>query len=161
MDAIIGTPTKYGIRQADTHLESGEGYFDSSTHTMNLYDANNTLTFAEEAFHIYQYVNNQGGKTSVNEVEAKLFSAKMNYEIDEWFNSNNGTYAKKIAGHGDTPYPNAMEQLLYAGYKEELYKSAVDNFLNGSLGGPTYKALGYTKGKINTSPLIKVFLPVK
>lgn len=54
-----------------------------------------------------------------------------------------------------------MEQLLYAGYKEELYKSAVDNFLNGSLGGPTYKALGYTKGKIDTSPLIRVFLPVK
>ena len=47
------------------------------------------------------------------------------------------------------------------GYKEELYKSAVDNFFDGSLGGPTYKALGYTKGKIKTTTLIKDFLPVK
>ena len=95
LDAIIGSKTKYGIRQTNTHAEEGEGYFDPSTNTMSIYDANNTLTFAEETFHLYQYVNNQGGKTSVNEVDAKLFNAKMNFEIDEWFMANNGSYAKK------------------------------------------------------------------
>ena len=161
LDAIIGSKTKYGIRQTNTHAEEGEGYFDPSTNTMSIYDANNTLTFAEETFHLYQYVNNQGGKTSVNEVDAKLFSAKMNFEIDEWFMANNGSYAKKIAGMGDTSYPDNMSQLLFDGYEEGLYKSAVDNFLDGSLGGSIYKMNDYTRGKIMPNPLIKEFLPAK
>ena len=161
LDAIIGSKTKYEIRQADTHAEDGEGYFDPSTNIMSIYDANNTLTFAEETFHLYQYVNHQGGKTSVNEVDAKLFSAKMNYEIDSWFMSNNGSYAKKIAGIGDSSYPDNMNKLLFEGYEEGLYKSAVDNFLDGSLSGSKYKKKGYTKGKIMPNPLIKDFLPAK
>ena len=161
LDAIIGSTVKYGIRQADTRSESGEGYFDSSTNIMSINDVNNTLTFAEETFHIYQYLNNQGGPTAANEVEAKLFSAKMNFEIETWYNSNKGSYVTKIAGNGDTSYPDNMSKLLLDGFDEYQYKSAVENFFNGSLGGPTYKMKGYTKGEIKQSPLIKDFLPVK
>ena len=161
LDAIIGSSTKYGIRQTDTHSEDGEGYFDPSTNTMSLNDANNTLTFAEETFHMYQHLNDQGGKTSVNEVEAKLFSAKMNFEIDAWFTNNNGSFAKKIAGNNNSSYPDDMSKLLFEGYDENVYRSAVDNFLTGSLGGPTYKKKGYTRGRITSSPLIKNFIPVK
>ena len=161
LDAIIRSSTKYGIKQADTHSESGEGYFYTATNIMSINDVNNTLTFAEEVFHIYQHVNNQGGTTAVNEVEAKLFSAKMNLEIDAWYISNNASYAKKIAGIQDSIYPDNMNKLLYFGYNEELYRSAVNSFFDGSLGGPIYRRLGYSRGEIKQNPLIKNFLPAK
>lgn len=62
---------------------------------------------------------------------------------------------------GDTSYPDNMSQLLFDGYEEGLYKSAVDNFLDGSLGGSIYKMNGYTRRKIMPNPLIKEFLPAK
>ena len=62
---------------------------------------------------------------------------------------------------GDTSYSDNMSQLLFDGYEEGLYKSAVDNFLDGSLSGSKYKKKGYTKGKIMPNPLIKDFLPAK
>lgn len=160
IDAILAETTRYGYMQGDTHSEGGEGYYNPLTNIVSMDNVNNTLTFAEETFHIYQYVNNQGGTTDVNEVEAKLFSAKMNLEIDKWFESNNGSYAKRIAGNGLSSYPDNMSKLLLYGYNEEQYKSAVDSFFDGSLGGLTYKMKGYTKGKIKQNPLIKEFLPV-
>ena len=121
LDAIIGSPTKYGIRQSDTHSENGEGYFDSSTNIVNLNDANNTMAFAEETFHMYQRVKGQGGTTDVNEVEAKLFSSKMNYEIKSW---NNGNYLNNLAGKPNSTYADNMTVLFWSGYNEKDYISA-------------------------------------
>ena len=58
IDAIIASNTKYGFMQADTHSENGEGYLDPATNITSLHDVNNTLSFAEETFHIFQSVNN-------------------------------------------------------------------------------------------------------
>ena len=160
LDAIIGSPTKYGFMQAETHSMDGEGYYDPSTNVSYINDVSNTLTLAEEAFHMYQYVNNQGGPTAVNEVEAKLFSAKMNYEIDDWFSQLR--YQNKLAGIGDSPYSKSMESLFYKSYSDEDFKIAVDNFFTGSIGGVVYKNKpGYKRGSIKKNPLIKEFLPAK
>ena len=158
MDAIIKSSTKYGYMQSETHSEHGEGYYNSATNTICVSDVNNTLTFAEETFHVYQYVNNQGGKTAVNEVEARLFSAKMNYEIDAWYNT--AFYQKKLEGFAESPYTDCMLDLFLYGYSDEKYKTAVNNFFNGALNGYIYKnKLGYTIGIIKPNPLIKRFLP--
>jgi RHS repeat-associated protein len=106
IDAIIGSITKYGFMQADTHSENGEGYLNPATNIASLNNVNNTLSFAEEAFHIYQSVNNQGGTTAVNEVEAKLFSAKMNYEIETWFKT--APYYNQLAGYPESPYQDSI-----------------------------------------------------
>ena len=159
LDAIIGKQTKYGIRQTNTHSEDGEGYFDPSTNIVSMNDANNTMTFAEELFHMYQRVNGQGGATDVNEVEAKLFSSKMNYEINSW---NNGSYIKNFAGQPESSYTEKMNLLFWSGYNEIDYESAVNNFFSGSYSGRKYKDLpGYHHGNIKRNPLIKNFLTVK
>ncbi len=158
IDAIINCKTKYGYRQADTHSKEGEGYFSPATNIVNLQDVSNTPVFAEETFHIFQAVNNQGGTTSVNEVEARLFSAKMYYEIDRW---NNVTYrTDPLDGNADNPYSTSMSNLLFKGYNDMDFKTAVINFFDGSLSGNIYKnKLGYTVGTIKKNPLIKNFLP--
>lgn len=131
-----------------------------ATNIVSLHDVNNTLSFAEETFHIFQSVNNQGGTTAVNEVEAKLFSAKMNYEIDTW--SVTALYQENLNGLQDSPYADSMTQLFYFGYNDKDYKTAVNNFFSGSLSGNIYKDKpGYTIGTIKDNPLIKGFLPVK
>ena len=160
IDAIIASNTKYGFMQADTHSENGEGYLDPATNITSLHDVNNTLSFAEETFHIFQSVNNQGGTTAVNEVEAKLFSAKMNYEIDTW--SVTALYQENLNGLQESPYADSMTQLFYFGYNDKDYKTAVNNFFSGSLSGNIYKDKpGYKIGTIKDNPLIKGFLPVK
>ena len=160
IDAIIASNTKYGFMQADTHSENGEGYLDPATNITSLHDVNNTLSFAEETFHIFQSVNNQGGTTAVNEVEAKLFSAKMNYEIDTW--SVIALYQENLTGLQESPYADSMTQLFYFGYNDKDYKTAVNNFFSGSLSGNIYKDKpGYKIGTIKDNPLIKGFLPVK
>ena len=108
---------------------------------------------------MYQRVNNQGGKTDVNEVEAKLFSAKINLEIKAW---NNMPYHNKIAGKVGSPYADSMANLLWTGYNDKDYKIAVDNFFSGSISGSVYKKqMGYVHGTIRKNPLIKKFLPTK
>ena len=159
LDALLGSDIRYGYMKADTYSEGGEGYYDYKTNTTNLNDVNNTLTFAEETFHMYQRVNNQGGKTDVNEVEAKLFSAKINLEIKAW---NNMPYHDKIAGKVGSPYADSMANLLWTGYNDKDYKIAVDNFFSGSISGSVYKKqMGYVHGTIRKNPLIKKFLPTK
>ena len=147
IDAIIGSITKFGFMQADTHSEGGEGFLDPQTNIVSLNDVSNTLSFAEETFHIFQSVNNQGGTTAVNEVEAKLFSAKMNYEIEAW--SENASYQDNLSGLPDSPYATSMTNLFYLGYNDKDYKTAVNNFFSGSLGGDIYKEkLGYKIGTV-------------
>ena len=160
IDAILGSNIKYGYKQADTHSEDGEGYFNPKDNTVSLNDVNNTLSLAEETFHIFQYVNNQGGTTAVNEVEAKLFSAKMNFEIEEWLYT--ASFQNKIAGHEGSPYADSMSKLFYNGYNAKDFRTAVHSFFSGSYGGKTYKnKSGYTTGYIKPNPLIKKYLPVK
>ena len=160
IDAILGSNIKYGYKQADTHSEDGEGYFNPKDNTVSLNDVNNTLSLAEETFHIFQYVNNQGGTTAVNEVEAKLFSAKMNFEIEEWLYT--ASFQNKIAGHEGSPYADSMSKLFYNGYNAKDFRTAVHSFFSGSYGGKTYKNKpGYTTGYIKPNPLIKKYLPVK
>jgi len=159
LDAILINRTKYGLKQADTHSENGEGYFNIDTNTMSLHDVNNTLSFAEETFHIYQSVNNQGGTTAVNEVEAKLFSAKMNFEISIW---NNADYLSNLIGNPNSSYSDDMISLFTDGYDEGHFKSAVNNFFLGSYSGQYYKnVLKYEQGTICSKPLIMDFLPAK
>ena len=159
IDAIIVSNTKYGFKQANTHSEGGEGYFNPQTNVVSLNDVSNTFSFAEETFHMYQSVNNQGGTTAVNEVEAKLFSAKMYYEIDTWFNTT--PYKDLFAGHPESPYSSSMAELFYHGYNDKDYKIAVDNFFSGAYSGNVYKNKpGYRLGAIKETPLIKSFLPV-
>ena len=108
---------------------------------------------------MYQRVNGQGGATDVNEVEAKLFSSKMNYEIKSW---NNGNYVKNFAGQPESSYNENMIILFWDGYNEKDYESAINNFFSGSYSGRIYKNLpGYHHGPIKKNPLIKNFLPVK
>jgi RHS repeat-associated protein len=159
LDALLNSNIQYGYMKADTHSEGGEGFFDYKTNITSLNDINNTLSFAEETFHVYQRINNQGGKTDVNEVEAKLFSAKMNLEIKSW---NNMPYQDKIAGKVGSPYANSMACLLWIGYSDKDYKTAVDSFFSGSISGSIYKnKMGYVHGTIRKNPLIKQFLPTK
>ena len=159
IDAIMNSPTKYGYVQSNTLSDDADGYFDSATNISNINDVNDTHTFAEETFHMYQYVNNQGGKTDVNEVEAKLFSAKMYYEIDTWFNK--APYKDNLAGLPESPYSNSMTILFFEGYNDADYKVAVNNFFSGSLCGKNYRNKpGYKPGSIKENPLIKGFLPV-
>lgn len=101
VSSIVGSSTKYCYKQVKTHMEGAEGYLDLNTNTICLSDPSNTLVFAEETFHVYQNVLGRGGATVVNEVEAKLFSAKMNYEIEGWDLMN---FASTIGGIVDTPY---------------------------------------------------------
>ena len=159
LDALLASNIRYGYMKADTYSEGGEGYFNYKTNTTELNDVKNTLTFAEETFHMYQQVNNQGGKTDVNEVEAKLFSAKMNLEIKAW---NNMPYHNKIAGKKGSPYAESMAILLWTGFSDKDYKIAVENFFSGSISGSVYKKqMGYIHGTIRKNPLIKKFLPTK
>ena len=159
INSIVNSKTKYGFAQAATRNEGGEGYFNPITKTTSIDDVNNTLAFAEETFHMYQRVHNQGGKTDVNEVEAKLFSAKMNYEISEW---DNGGWINKISGKAWSPYNNYMSDLLFYGYDDKKYRGAVNSFFSGSYSGKIYKDdLKYRHGNISSHPLIKQFLPIK
>jgi RHS repeat-associated protein len=159
IDAIIGSITKYGFMQADTHSEDGEGYLDPQTNIVSLNDVSNTFSFAEETFHMYQSVNNQGGTTAVNEVEAKLFSAKMYFEIDSWYSTT--PYKDLFAGHPGSPYSSSMSELFYHGYNDKDYNIAVNSFFSGAFSGNDYKNKpGYRLGAIKKNPLIKSFLPV-
>ena len=63
-------------------------------------------------------------------------------------------------GLPDSPYATSMTNLFYFGYNDKDYKTAVNNFFSGSLGGDIYKEkLGYKIGTIKENILIKVFLP--
>lgn len=157
ISSLLESPTKYGYMQADTHSEMGDGYF--SKNTIYLNDPRDTMTFAEETFHGYQYYMGQGGKTAVNEVDAKLFSSKMNLEIDIW--QQEGRYIKNLSGIADNCYGDCMANLLFGGFNIEDYRYAVNSFFKGKLCGETYEQLGYTIGTISPEPLIKRFLPVK
>jgi len=159
LDAILTNNTKYGFMQTDTHSDNGEGYLNPATNIVSLHDVNNTLSLAEETFHIYQSVNNQGGTTAVNEVEAKLFSAKMNFEISKW---NNGDYLNNLLGKEGFSYSDDMFSLFMNGYDERHFRGAVNSFFSGSLSGQHYKdVLKYEQGTISSKPLIMDFLPVK
>ena len=162
VDALVGSSSQYGFIQANTvSSDNVEGFWDSQTSTVYLQDPSNTLTFAEETFHIYQKENGRGGKYAVNEVEAKLFSAKMNLEIDGW---NALRAGEKIAGSnepGHGQYNEAMSFLLFSGYNHEQFIYAAKHFLLDTLGGAYYSKHGYSVGKIYKEPLIKRFLPVK
>ncbi len=104
-------------------------------------------------------VGTRGGKTVENEVEAKLFSAKMNCEISEW---DNGDWLKKISGKASSPYSHYMSNLLFRGYDDKHYRGAVNCFFSGSYYGEKYKDdLNYKHGNISSHPLIKHFLPIK
>lgn len=106
---------------------------------------------------MYQYVNNQGGQTDINEVEAKLFSAKMNHEIDGWNIVGSLQY---ISSFEDTPYNSDIQSLLYDGYNQKLFDKVVNSFFTGP--GKNYKNIsGYEVGNISSEPLIKSFLPIK
>ena len=64
-------------------------------------------------------------------------------------------------GLPDSPYATSMTNLFYFGYNDKDYKTAVNNFFSGSLGGDIYKEkLGYKIGTIKENPLKKFFLPV-
>ena len=162
LNDLVDSSIQYSFQQTNTiSSDEANGYWDSKTKTVYLQDPSNTLTFAEETFHIYQYENGRGGSYAVNEVEAKLFSAKMNYEIDGWdlFGA-----AGKIAGSnefGHTGYADAMQRLLYKGYSPEDFSYAVHHFLTDTLGRAQYIKSGYSVGKIYSEPLIKKFLPIK
>ena len=156
LNAIIESPTKYGFKQTETHSMNGEGFFDMATNTISLNDPTNTLTFAEEVFHTYQRANDQGGATAVAEVEAKLFSAKMNCEIEGWANL---TYYTKLAGNDI--YSDTMQKMFREGYSDDLFEKAVNNFFTGSYSGNVYKSKGYKQGDIVGPSLIKQFLPAK
>lgn len=158
LTSIVNSKVKYGFLQENTYSVDAEGYFDSQINTVSLADPSNTITFAEETFHVYQYVNGQYGKTAVNEVEAKLFSAKMNFEIEGW---NNIVFFSAVSGISDSPYEIGMTDLLYNGYNSVSFLSAVNNFFEGKLSGSSYRNKGYVKGDIRQSPLIKSFLPLK
>ncbi len=55
-----------------------------------------------------------------------------------------------------------MDKLFYDGYSDLEYKTAINNFFSGSLGGSDYKnKLKYKHGIIKKNPLIKSFLPAK
>jgi hypothetical protein len=55
-----------------------------------------------------------------------------------------------------------MTNMFFYGYNHEDYKTAVNNFFNGSYSGSVYmKMPGYTIGTIKENPLIKDFLPVQ
>ena len=61
-------------------------------------------------------------------------------------------------GLPDSPYATSMTNLFYFGYNDKDYKTAVNNFFSGSLGGDIYKEkLGYKIGTIKENPLIKAF----
>ena len=156
VSSIVESSTKYCYKQVETHMEGAEGYLYLNTICLN--DPSNTLAFAEETFHVYQNVLGRGGATVVNEVEAKLFSAKMNYEIEGWDFMN---FASTIGGIVDTPYEKNMNKLLFQGYDAKSFSNAVDNFFEGKLSGSMYKRKGYVIGDVNSVPLIKSFLPLK
>lgn len=162
VDALVGSSSQYGYMQANTaSSDNAGGYWDPKTSTVYLQDTNNTLTFAEETFHVYQSENGRGGAYAVNEVEAKLFSAKMNLEIDGW---NYLRAGEKIGGsseRGHEKYGDVMSSLLFSGYNHEQFTYAANHYLLDTLEGMFYSTHGYSVGKIYPEPLIKRFLPVK
>ena len=160
IDAIVGSPTKYGYEQIDMEDTNINGYFDpSNNYKTSVKDANNTIDFAEETFHMYQHVNNQWGTTAVCEVEAKLFSVKMNYEIPGW---NMEDCFDLLLGNCDSPYSGCMRDLLFTGYDKDNYNGAVKSFFSGYIHGNLYQGVsGYVDGEISSEPLIKRFLPIQ
>ncbi len=162
VESLVNSSSQYGYMQVNTrNSDNAEGYWDPKTSTVCLQDPSNTLTFAEETFHVYQRENERGGSYAVNEVEAKLFSAKMNLEIDGW---NTLRALEKITGSeesGHESYGQAMFSLLFSGYNHENFKIAANRFLLDTLEGSFYSKHGYSVGKIYSEPLIKRFLPVK
>ena len=153
IDTIVGSPTKYGYEQLFTDNPRMKGFFDFDTNMTSIADIDSTLTFAEEAFHMYQDLNKQGGKTAVNEVEAKLFSAKMNCEINGW---SNLSYLYYLYSNKDSSYDEHIYNLFKYGYDFISYCYAVWGFIS-AMG---YENLGYTTGYIKDEPLIINFLPV-
>jgi len=103
---------------------------------------------------MYQDLNKQGGKTAVNEVEAKLFSAKMNCEIPGW--DYFGSF-KSITSFGNSNYCENMNILFCYGYDLISFYGAVNSFISAK----GYDNRGYTTGYIKDEPLIMNFLPVK
>ena len=154
IDTIVGSPIKYGYEQLVSEDPRIQGSFDYKTNMTSLADINSTLTFAEETFHMYQDLNKQGGKTAVNEVEAKLFSAKMNCEIPGW--DYFGSF-KSITGFGNSNYCENMNILFCYGYDLISFYGAVNSFISTK----GYDNRGYTTGYIKDEPLIMNFLPVK
>ena len=154
IDTIVGSPTKYGYEQLVSEDPRIQGSFDYKTNMTSLADINSTLTFAEETFHMYQDLNKQGGKTAVNEVEAKLFSAKMNCEIPGW--DYFGSF-KSITSFGNSNYCENMNILFCYGYDLISFYGAVNSFISTK----GYDNRGYTTGYIKDEPLIMNFLPVK
>ena len=161
VDALVNSASQYTYRETNTDPYGADGYWDSKTSTINLKNPKKTLTFAEETFHAYQSENGRDGKFAVNEVEAKLFSAKMNYEIPGW---NLMDYSSKLSGSsepGHEKYSEAMQSLFYHGFNIKDFTYAATHYLEDTLGGQSYKKLGYTVGKIYSDPLIMKFLPAK
>lgn len=159
INSLLESDTQYGYMRADTHNDGGEGFYNSKNNTIYLNDPGDTMAFAEETFHGFQYCMGQGGLTAVNEVEAKLFSSKMNFEIDSW--QQNGRFNNNLCGIEGTCYSDSMTNLFYVGFNPTDYRNAVNSFFVGKLSGNVYKNLGYTLGTIISKPLIEGFLPVK
>ena len=154
IDTIVGSPTKYGYEQLVSEDPRIQGSFDYKTNMTSLADINSTLTFAEETFHMYQDLNKQGGKTAVNEVEAKLFSAKMNCEIPGW---SNMSYLQHLYSNNDPLYNDYIYNLHNYGYDLISFYGAVNSFISAK----GYDNRGYTTGYVKDEPLIMQFLPFK
>ncbi len=108
--------------------------------------------YAHETFHAYQYELGMRGQTATREVGARLFEAMMCSQITDW---NTFPFSCFNGGHH---FSTAMMNLFLKGFNMKDYITASLSFLNESMGGASYKELGYRQDIPRVYPPIRKFL---
>ena len=108
--------------------------------------------YAHETFHAYQYEMGMRGQTATREVGARLFEAMMCNDITSW---NTHPFS---CFNGGNHFSSAMMNLFLNGFNIKDYIIASLSFLNESMGGDSYKKLGYRQDIPRIFPPIRKFL---
>ncbi|MES2517895.1 MAG: DUF6443 domain-containing protein [Bacteroidota bacterium] len=117
---------------------------------------------SHELFHGYQNEHGEFGASINKEVEAYIFGAgvTVNYE--------NGMYGGVFGNDTNSGqiYEKAMNSLLFKGFDQKNYESAINNFKTGSASNPITPTrpqglyANFPVKPISTNPIIKQFSPI-
>lgn len=147
--SLVSSDIIYTFTNKSTNVDGTGASYIPEKHELRLNNSN-TLGFAEETFHAYQHYLGEPLKTAVAEVDAHIFAAKMNSEIEGWDYIRAATYL-----HGDGNYQKAINNYFSCNvFDLSSYKTIVNGFFSSDLGAK-YKELGYKRGIIKKEPLVK------
>ena len=161
LDVLIESANDYYITNESTRTPGTSGTIEYGNGAKcKMGGNNNVVDMSHELFHAFQYENCQGGATYKNEVEAYIYSNALAWEAGKAFKGQLGTFNPGTPD-GDK-FENAMNNLLYKGFSQTDFSTAVNLFQSQSRMNETgtYNTGYYTKGDPSNGSLLQQFYPL-